>query len=752
MFTAHHPSSASSRNPRSSRLGRSSIARSTPPRSAGACRWCARRLSVGGVLSATLCCSAPSLADDTLHPGAGLPGITVSAPHAVTPADAYTVEAMGTATGLPLAPRETPQAVSVVTRQQIEDANLPTALDALLAAPGIAAVHSDSNRSQLSARGFAIDNLQFDGMHSPLLPHWNFGATNMSSAIFERVEVVRGATGLMTGNGEPSAAINFIRKQPLGRFDAAGMVGVGSWGERRANVDVSLPQLGRHRWRTRLVAETSDAGSHVSWQGQRSGTFYGVATMNPAPRTELSAGIEYQQDAARGFGSGVPLFYRDGGRTAFDRSASNNTRWARMQTRSSTLLANLRHRFENAWQLRAAIDLNQGHYHMRNLFRGKFPDHDSGRGMSQVWRHYDGTRHRRQASLSLTGPFSLLGRRHQAVLGWSRVIDHSRIDRHVEQAPLPDIGSFFDWRRAPIAEPRWNEQTEPANHRRVVQSGAYAAGRFSLAAPLHLILGVRLANIDIERNYFGSHERYRHRNQLIPYAGAIYDLDPTYALYGSYTSIFKPQFAQSADGRLLAPVEGRSIEAGLKAAWHDGALNGSAAVFDTTQRNLAVTIPGTQVRGRPASQASRPARGVRVHGVEFELSGRLHPRWEISSSFTRFIKRSADGRRLDNPFPSTQLKLFNKFRLSEQLTLGGGVDWHNGIGRNTSQPAGKGWVGQASVALVNLMARYQFDRRLSLALHADNLFDRHYYSQVGFHSQGWIGDPRQLRATLRATY
>ncbi|EJM98643.1 TonB-dependent siderophore receptor [Herbaspirillum sp. YR522] len=752
MFTSLQPRSPSLRTSRRPRTCRSSRTRPAALRSAGACHRCARRLSVGGMISATLCCSAPALAGDARQPADGLPEVTVSAPHTGPAQLGYTVEAMGTATGLPLAPVQTPQSVSVVTRQQIEDANLPTALDAVLAAPGMAAVRSDSNRYQLSARGFRIDNFQFDGMSSPLLPYWNYGATNMSSALYERVEVVRGATGLMTGNGEPSAAINFIRKQPSGRLAAAGLVGLGSWGERRANADVSLPQLGPQGLRMRLVAEHTDRGSHVSWQGQRAETFYGVVALEATPRTELSVALEYQQDAARGFGSGVPLFYRDGSRTAFDRSASNNTRWARMQTRTTTVLGKLRHRFDNDWQLQLAVDLNGGHYHMRNLFRGEFPDRDSGQGMSQVWRNYDGTRQRRQAQWSLTGPFSLLGRRHQAMLGWSRLVDHSRIDRHREQAPLPDIGSFFDWRSAPIGEPRWLEQTEPADHRRVVQSGAYAAGRFSLAPPLHLILGARLANIEIERDAFGTRQHHRHRHQLIPYLGAVHDFDPTYALYGSYTSIFRAQYAQSTDGSLLAPVEGRSVEAGIKAAWREGALNGSAAIFDTSQRNLAVKIAGAHVRGRPQQQAWRAARGVRVRGIELELAGQVQAGWDLGASFTRFIKRSADGQRLDSTFPSTQFKLFGTYRYSPRLTLGGGGEWRNGIGSTTHQPGGVAWVSQASVMLLDVMARYQLGRGVSLALHVDNLLDRRYYDQVGFHSQGWVGDPRQWRLTLQARY
>ncbi|MCG2606505.1 MAG: TonB-dependent receptor plug domain-containing protein, partial [Achromobacter sp.] len=102
--------------------------------------------------------------------GAGIPGTTEGT-------HSYTTDAMNTATGLTLSPRETPQSVSVVTRQQIEDQGLRDTGSILASAPGISVTRSDSNRLSFSSRGFSIDNFQFDGLNSPILSQWNYGAT-----------------------------------------------------------------------------------------------------------------------------------------------------------------------------------------------------------------------------------------------------------------------------------------------------------------------------------------------------------------------------------------------------------------------------------------------------------------------------------------------------------------------------------------------------------------------------------------------
>jgi outer membrane receptor for ferric coprogen and ferric-rhodotorulic acid len=118
------------------------------------------------------------------------------------------------ATGLPLSPLETPQTISVITRQQIDDQAFVSINDALDFTVGISKKDIDRGRSAISARGFEVQNFQLDG--APF-ENGNVGFGETSTAQYERVDLVRGAAGLMQGAGDPSAVVNLIRKHATER-------------------------------------------------------------------------------------------------------------------------------------------------------------------------------------------------------------------------------------------------------------------------------------------------------------------------------------------------------------------------------------------------------------------------------------------------------------------------------------------------------------------------------------------------------
>lgn len=109
----------------------------------------------------------------------------------------YTTRSMGTATGLVLSPRETPQSVSVITHQRIEDQRLVSVAEALRNAPGVSYKAIDRGRGGTTVRGFSLTNFQIDGV--PTILDANMDIDNASIAIYDRIEVVRGATGLRSG-------------------------------------------------------------------------------------------------------------------------------------------------------------------------------------------------------------------------------------------------------------------------------------------------------------------------------------------------------------------------------------------------------------------------------------------------------------------------------------------------------------------------------------------------------------------------
>ncbi len=113
------------------------------------------------------------------------------------------------ATGLPLSPLETPQTISVITRQQIDDQGFVSINDALDFTVGISKKDIDRGRSAIAARGFEVQNFQLDG--APF-ENGNVGFGETSTVLYERVDLVRGAAGLMQGAGDPSAVVNLIRK------------------------------------------------------------------------------------------------------------------------------------------------------------------------------------------------------------------------------------------------------------------------------------------------------------------------------------------------------------------------------------------------------------------------------------------------------------------------------------------------------------------------------------------------------------
>ncbi len=474
------------------------------------------------------------------------------------------------------------------------------------------------------------------------------------------------------------------------------------------------------------------------------------------PRTRLTTSLEYQKNETDGMGSGFPLFYKDGGRTDFGRSAANNTKWGYFGTESTTAFVDLEHQLENDWKLRAAYSRFEGNYRMRYLYRGGYPDRETGRGMSASFLKYEGERTRDDWHLTASGPFQLLGRSHELAFGAMSIDDDLTIDQFRPLGTVPDTGNFMDWNSNHIAEPAWSNVRASGDATHTRQNGGYAVTRLSLADPLHLILGARVSNWEIDQNYYGSLRQYRYRNEVTPYAGLVYDLNSTYSLYTSYTSIFNQQNARGPDGSILDPVTGDSYEAGIKAGYLDGRLNAALAVYRTQQEGLAEAIPGVNVEGRPNEQAYKAGTGARVDGFDLELAGQLTEQWNLSASYTHFIARNADDKAINTNHPRTQAKLFTTYRLGgvlDKLTVGGGATWRSGVSRSdVAMPGGFTDLEQGGYTLVSLMSRYALNDHLSVSANVDNLFDKRYYEQIGFYSQGWYGEPRNLRLSVRATF
>lgn len=677
----------------------------------------------------------------------------------------YTTGASASATGLNLSLRETPQTVTVVTRQQMDDQGATSIADTLRRAPGVSVQNYDSERWEFSSRGMPITNFQYDGVNATYDGVYDYGTTSTDMATFDRVEIIKGATGLMTGSGDPSATVNLIRKRPTKEFKASITGTVGSWDNYRSEGDISGPLSETGKLRGRFVGVYQDRSSYLDHYQNTKDIAYGVLEADLTPDTLLTIGLDQQNTRSRGATwTGFPMYFGNGSRTHFSRSFNPATDWSRRDFKNQTLFTSVEQQLAHDWTLKVSYDhLRRQHDTLLGSASGGNPDQATGNGMFMYMGKFKGEQVQDNLDINLRGPFSLFGREHELIAGF--MLMNAKQDIPVHGSVYPPVGgSIYDW-RGEFAKPDIPKIGDNDILQR--QTGAYLATRLKPSDDLAVILGTRVSDfkgIDNTR-YFDpgqadARQRYQQTGVVTPYAGLVYDLDERYSLYTSYTSIYQPQMSKGVDGKILDPVQGDSYEAGIKAEYLDGRVNASFAVFHTEQDNVAQLVDGWGI-----DAIYRPTKGATTKGFEIEVAGELREGWNLSAGYSYNHTRDANhdyvyGSVLQTTEPQQVARLFSTYRLPgawERLTLGGGVNWQSQFFGKVYQPDPNDTVNgghdsriaQDGYFLVDAMARYQFSQHLSSTLNVKNLFDKKYYTGIGNFGTGFYGEPRSLQLATR---
>ncbi|MBV4476657.1 TonB-dependent siderophore receptor [Pseudomonas botevensis] len=676
----------------------------------------------------------------------------------------YTTGSTSSATGLPLSLRETPQSVTVITRQQMDDRGVQGIGDALRNTPGISTQKYDSDRTEFSARGFAITNFQYDGINIPYDGVYGENPNNGDDAAsIDRVEIIKGATGLMTGSGDPSATVNLIRKKPTKEFKASISGTVGSWDAYRTVGDISGSLTDSGNVRGRFVGAYSDKNSYLDHYSQKKDLFYGILEADLSDDTLLTFGIDKSSTTPRGTSwTGNPVYFADGGRTDFPRHFNSGADWSRRDFDNITYFASLEQALANDWKFKVSLDQKTTDHDTRLASAsGGNPDRATGQGMFLYWGRWEGHRVQNTADVNVSGPFTLGGREHELVAGV--MTSHSRQTGATYDTSAFELvpGSIYDWNGD---LPKQNFPKNGKYERIQSQNGIYLATRLHPTDDLSVILGSRLSTFKYNEDYRynagagldDTHASYKEHGVVTPYAGLVYDLDDTYSLYTSYTSIYQPQTYKDANGSTLAPVEGDSYEAGLKAAYFDGRLNASLAFFRIEQDNVAESIGTNPVTNEGIYKAID---GATTKGMELELAGELADGWNVSAGYTYARTRDADEQRiygypLSTTKPEHVVRTFTTYRLPgalDKFTVGGGVSWQSAFyGKIYSAPAGDYTrIKQGGYTLVDLMTRYQYDEHLSFTVNANNVFDKKYLTGLGNFDTTFYGEPRNLMLTTK---
>lgn len=644
-------------------------------------------------------------------------------------------QATAGATGLSLTLRETPQSVTRIDAERIEDFALTDVNVLLSGVVGVNVEAVETDRTYFNSRGFDIASFQVDGVGLPLIWGIQFGA--LDTAIFERVEVIRGANGMAAGVGNPSATVNYVRKRPTPEARGRGSASYGAWDQRRLELDISGPLDSAGTLAGRLVYANTDGDSWLDYNHVKRNVLYGVATWEVSRDLTLTAGYSWQENLSDGvlWGS-LPLTWSDGTRIRYDRSASTSADWTYWDTRDQSGFLEARYALAGGWSARASYTRRVFDENAKLLYAFGYPDPVTGLGVAGMSGRYPSRYEQDLFAAEASGPLTLFGREHEVVLGVTAAEGDGR-EHEDFAAVFPAYPAVQDWGRLQVAEPAYPgaylaaDTTDRLNR-------LYGAARLNLSDRLKAVVGFNAIDLESSGFSYGA-DQARSETKVSPYAGVVFDLDARLSLYASYSDIFNPQSEVDVTHRRLDAAQGRSWEAGIKGEWFGGRLYASAAVFRAEQSNLAEwagTFPGGQSYHRGVDTTAE--------GYELEVAGAIGDRWTLAGGWTQLSVEDAAGTDTRTFLPRRSLKLTTTWSVPEArgLKLGAAVRWQD---ETTLQDLVL--IRQAPYTVVDVMGGFDLTPSVRATVNVRNLLDETYLTSLMW-NQSWYASPRAASVRL----
>jgi outer membrane receptor for ferric coprogen and ferric-rhodotorulic acid len=646
------------------------------------------------------------------------------------------------ATGLPMEIKETPQSITTFTSEEMQDYGVTDSNKALQMVTGINVEQYETNRATFESRGYEIQLTQVDGLG--MTNSWGTVVGKEDTFLYDKIEVIRGANGLLTGVGNASGTVNYVRKRPTNKDQGEFLLEGGSWDKKRVALDYNKVLTEDGTVAGRVVLIQQDKNSWTRSLNDRNTTLYGVVDAQVGSSGVLTVGVTDQNNHQKSpmWGS-LTLNYPDGSQASFDTNASTSQDWTYWNTKSTTGFVEYTQFLGDNWE--AKFTYNKRHAEEETALLYAYSpttgslNYDNTGLVGWPYRSFT-TTESDLFDLNLSGSFSLLGRKHELITGLSHSIEKVDTDTWAVDAsdmlnPLP----AFPFGGSVYKEPKWGERS-PSTGSEQRLTRLYGATRLALSDEVRAILGINAVKLSREgSSRYGSATtttEYPDTRKASPYYGLTWDITRNLLGYVSYSEIFQNQDQTDFGGAYLDPMKGVNREVGVKADWLDKRLLTTASVFSAKQEGLA-TYEGLNAAGN----YYYVPKDVKSTGFELEATGKLARETNLALGFTRLKLTGPDGNDIYEWVPRTQVKARFDSAVPglPELRLGLATRW-NSDARKT------GGARQDAYFVSDAFARYQITKELSARLNLNNLFDKKYVTGIAYGAV--YGEPRSAYLTL----
>lgn len=661
----------------------------------------------------------------------------------------YAPAASATATKTDSALLDTPQAVTVVTRQLIEDQAMQSMADVIRYVPGVVPAQGEGNRDTAVFRGNSSTGDFFvDGMRDDL--QYFRDLYNIDS-----VEALKGANAMIFGRGGAGGVLNRVTKTPQWTPRRAASLTLGSWADRRATVDLGSVLSPGAAFRLNAMAE--DADSYRAGATLRRWGLNPTLALRAGSNTSVVLGYEHfkdQRTADRGVTSwnGRPVAVDPA--TFFGSSSLSHT-----YARVDALSALVEHDLGQGALLRNRTRVAAYDKFYQNVFAGSVVRVENGVPTLNLAGYNNRTQRQNvfnQTDLSFSIAQGAL--RHKIATGIE--LGRQVTDNYRNSAYFTDLGASATAFPVRLADPAFHgavafrqSASDADNHGVATVASAYVQDQLELAPQWQLIGGLRYDRFKVDFDNHRTGANLAHTDTpLAPRAGVVYKPRANVAVYGSYSVAYLPRAGDqlsslSATNASFDPERFRNLELGAKWDVQSG-LQATAAVYRLERSNVLV----------PAVLGSDPtsvlADGQRTKGVELGLSGRLTSAWSIMGGYawqdaklTADVSAKARNGATLAQVPRHAASLWNRYDFTPALGAGLGIVYRGAIFSSTSNA-----VTLPAFTRVDGALYWTLNPRYRLQLNVENLFDRHYFASANSDTNITPGAPRNLRLTLTAAF
>lgn len=670
------------------------------------------------------------------------------------PVEGYTATRTAAGTKTDTALVEAPRSISVATRQQMDDRSVHSLDDAVRYMPGITASSygSDTRADWLRVRGF--EPTQFlDGLP---LPKGVYANPKQETWNLDRLALLRGPASSVYGQTPPGGLLDMVSRRPSAEASSAIQLQYGSDNHRQINFASTGKIDDAGRFLYGLSGVVRDSGTQVDHIDNKRYNIAPSLTWNIDDDTRFTLLSQFTRDDTGITSQFLPIQGTKIKSPLGDISHHKNLGdpdWEYYDRTYYALGYAFEHRLNDVWQFKQNLRYTKSDLSFQALTVGayEFNPVDAEGNVGRTSTSVDEDISQFAVDNNLQADFSTGDVRHTLLLG----LDHQRNNSNF-------LSIYGDGLKTNVNNPIYGQPIVRPDrsaayldyNQKINQTGLYVQDQMALDQ-WRLTLGGRedwvhtatrfnktdATNTDREKHFSGN-------------AAISYVFDSGFVPYLSYAESFQTTAGADASATgSLKPTEGKQWELGVKFQPPGSKTLLTAAVYDLTQKNVAVT---TTVGNTPITSQTGE---VKVKGLELEATSDLTDNLKVIAAYTlaksEVQKGDFKGNRLQL-MPNQQASLWTDYTWHSGVLDGFGIGFGARYTGNTYGDQANTWLGKADAYTVfDASAHYDLGRLdetlkgASLALNATNLFDKDYLSTCDSYNC-YYGDQRSVVAS--ATY